>query len=115
MAYECRICGHFEKAKPEDEADNCVYKSEHLKMSDKLIIDKECIKDPTLQRRKNVQCSQCPCTEVVTFTQHTKDRMNMIFVCVQCCHNWRKDKLEPEEIVDVSDSESDTPEGEVQA
>jgi DNA-directed RNA polymerase subunit M/transcription elongation factor TFIIS len=89
LVYECRICGHFEKARVDDEADNCVFKSEHLKMSEKFAaVDKECIKDPTLSRRKNVICAKCSNTEAVTFTQVTKERMNLIFVCTQCCYNW---------------------------
>jgi len=27
LIYDCRICGYFEKAKPDDEADHCVYRS----------------------------------------------------------------------------------------
>jgi DNA-directed RNA polymerase subunit M/transcription elongation factor TFIIS len=27
LIYDCRICGYFEKAKPGDEADHCVYRS----------------------------------------------------------------------------------------
>jgi DNA-directed RNA polymerase subunit M/transcription elongation factor TFIIS len=31
LIYDCRICGYFEKAKANDETDNCVYKSDHSK------------------------------------------------------------------------------------
>jgi DNA-directed RNA polymerase subunit M/transcription elongation factor TFIIS len=27
LTYNCRICGHFERAKEDDEADHCVYRS----------------------------------------------------------------------------------------
>ncbi len=56
LVYDCRICGNFEKTKPYDEIDNCVYKSDHSKLSEGLTIDKECIKDPTLSRRRNISC-----------------------------------------------------------
>ena len=53
LIYDCRICGHFEKAKEGDEWDNCVYKSDHSNLgnaSGSVInaVDKDCIKDPTL-------------------------------------------------------------------
>jgi DNA-directed RNA polymerase subunit M/transcription elongation factor TFIIS len=94
LIYDCRICGYFEKAKIGDEVDNCVYKSEHQKLSDRFYVDKECIKDPTLSRRKNVLCSKCGHTEAVTYTNPTKDRMTLIYVCAACAHSWRKDELD---------------------
>jgi DNA-directed RNA polymerase subunit M/transcription elongation factor TFIIS len=59
LIYECRICGYFEKARPDSEEDNCVYKSELTKMAEKFYVDKECIKDPTLSRSKDVVCKNC--------------------------------------------------------
>ncbi len=52
LVYDCRICGYFEEANPNDEADNCVYKSEQSKIHDRFYVDKECIKDPCLSRRR---------------------------------------------------------------
>jgi DNA-directed RNA polymerase II subunit RPB9 len=94
LVYDCRICGYFEKAKPDDEADNCVYKSEQRTISERFHVDKECIKDPTLSRRKNLSCRKCGHNEAVTFTNPTKDRMNLIFVCTKCTHYWRKEQQE---------------------
>lgn len=91
LIYECRICGYFEKAKQGSEEDNCVYKSELTKMAEKFYVDKECIKDPTLSRSKDVECKKCGYHEAVTFTHPTKDRMNLIFVCCKCTHNWKKE------------------------
>lgn len=105
LIYDCRICGYFEKAKPFDESDNCVYKSEQSKMSDKFLVDLECIKDPCLSRRTGIPCKKCGCLEAVTFTNPTKDRMNLIFVCTQCTNYWRKDELDEND--QVSDSDSD--------
>lgn len=63
-------------------------------MQDRAIIDKECIKDPTLSRNKNVICTRCGNTEAVTFTHPTKDRMTLIFVCTRCTFDWRKEELD---------------------
>lgn len=102
LIYACRICGHFERAKEGDEADHCVYRSSGQQTSGaaevagegpKFIfqVDKECVKDPTLSRRKDVVCRKCNHTEAVTFTNPTKDRMNLIFVCTKCTYYWRKE------------------------
>ena len=103
LVYYCRICGYFEKAKPLDQTDNCVYKSEQTNISENYVVDKECIKDPTLSRRKNLDCGKCHHTEAVTFTNPTKDRMNLIFVCTRCTHYWRKDELDEHDVLSGSD------------
>jgi DNA-directed RNA polymerase subunit M/transcription elongation factor TFIIS len=82
-----------------------VYKSEHTNLSDRFIVDKECIKDPTLSRRKNVNCKKCGHNEAVNFTNPTKDRMNLIFVCTKCTHHWKKEELDENDV--LSGSESD--------
>lgn len=102
--YECRICGHPEKAKLRDETENCVYRSEQSRMQDTLYVDKECIKDPTLARRTDIKCEKCGHYESVTFTNPTKDRMNLIFVCTKCTFYWKKEP-NPNEV--DSDSEED--------
>lgn len=106
MIYDCRICGYFEKAKTGNEVDNCVYKSELTRMSERFFVDKECIKDPALSRNKNVICKNCGHNESVTFTNPTKDRMNLIYVCTNCTYNWRKEELDQNDILSES-SESD--------
>ena len=103
LVYSCRICGYFERAKGGDEADHCVYRSSEQQQSTEtntggeggpkffFHVDKECVKDPTLSRRKDVQCHKCKFNEAVTFTNPTKERMNLIFVCTRCCYYWRKE------------------------
>lgn len=98
LIYDCRICGYHERAKLGDEADNCVYKSEASKMQDKLFVDRECIKDPTLARRKGKPCNKCGHDEAVTFTNPTKERMNLIFVCTNCAHYWKKEELDENDV-----------------
>ena len=93
LIYDCRICGYHEKAKRGCEIDNCVYRSDYSKMSEGFNIDKECIKDPTLSRSKDVECGNCGHHEAVTFTNPTKDRMNLIFVCTSCTHSWKKENV----------------------
>lgn len=105
LIYDCRICGYFEKAKAGDEADHCVYRSSENNNSSGnssgtggeaqkffFHVDKECVKDPTLSRRKDLQCKKCGHNEAVTFMNPTKDRMNLIFVCTKCTYYWRKEK-----------------------
>ena len=79
--------------------DHCVYRSDHsnsLNHTDtglKLKIDKACIEDPTLQRRNDIRCPAkiCGSTQAVTFSQPTKDRLNLIFVCTACTYHWVKE------------------------
>ena len=122
LIYDCRICGYFEKAKPDDEADHCVYRSSEPQTTSGgqttqagasssegpkffFQVDKECIKDPTLSRRKDVNCRRCGHTEAVTFMNPTKDRMNLIFVCTKCTFYWRKEQAKKGEEVVYSDDE----------
>jgi DNA-directed RNA polymerase II subunit RPB9 len=127
LIYDCRICGYFEKAKPDDEADHCVYRSSEPQQSASSAVqaiggagssgeapkfffhvDKECVKDPTLSRRKDVNCPRCEHNEAVTFMNPTKDRMNLIFVCTKCTYYWRKEQPKKgEEVVFSSDEEED--------
>ena len=100
LIYDCRICGHFEKAREGDEWDNCVYRSDHDANSGEakmFAIDKDCIKDPTLQRRNDITCPNKACNgrQAVTFTQPTKDRLNLIYVCTSCTYSWKKEALDP--------------------
>lgn len=67
-------------------------------MQDKLYVDRECIKDPTLARRKGNPCVKCQNTEAVIFTNPTKDRMNLIFVCTNCTHYWKKEELDENDV-----------------
>jgi DNA-directed RNA polymerase subunit M/transcription elongation factor TFIIS len=107
LVYQCRICGHRDLAKANDEADHCVYRSsEQQSLADGsgasessgaaffFQVDKECVKDPTLSRQKNVTCRKCKHNEAVTFTNPTKDRMNLIFVCTKCTFYWRKEEID---------------------
>lgn len=105
LIYSCRICGYYERAKHGDEGDHCVYRSSEQPNSAQSSganggeskffyhVDKECVKDPTLSRRKDVNCKQCGHNEAVTFMNPTKDRMNLIFVCTKCTSYWRKEDV----------------------
>ena len=119
LIYDCRICGHFEKAQEGDQWDNCVYKSDHNQATaggDHSVItavDKDCIKDPTLQRRNGIKCPArgCKNTQAVSFTQPSKDRLNLIYVCTACAFSWKKEALDPSTDImpraDGSDNDSD--------
>jgi DNA-directed RNA polymerase subunit M/transcription elongation factor TFIIS len=65
------------------------------------------VKDPTLSRRKDLQCKKCGHNEAVTFMNPTKDRMNLIFVCTKCTNYWRKEKAAEGQKVVYSDDEGD--------
>ena len=58
--------------------------------AENLLVDPECVKDPTLQRRQDVECKHCGHNEAVSYTQPTKDRMTLIFVCTRCTQYWTK-------------------------
>lgn len=75
-------------------------------MSQKFYVDKECIKDPTLSRSKDVQCDKCQHNEAVTFIHPTKERMNLIYVCTNCTHNWIKE-WNKEQIGEEEESEKE--------
>ena len=92
LQFECKLCGYVQKAADKDEVDNCVYRTDFSERAENLKVDPECVNDPTLTRRKDIQCPNCGLNEAVTFTQLTKDKLNLIFVCtnLQCHHNWIK-------------------------
>jgi DNA-directed RNA polymerase II subunit RPB9 len=119
LIYDCRICGYFEKARAGDETDHCVYRSSDQVSSGAsqqggdagpkffFHVDKECVKDPTLSRRKDLTCKKCGHNEAVTFMNPTKDRMNLIFVCTKCTYYWRKEKPAEGQEVKYSDDDED--------
>lgn len=86
-----------------------MYKSEIARMSEKVTaVDPECTKDPTLSRNKNVRCkNKCGSTEAVTFTNPTKERMNLIYVCTNCKFSWKKDELDQNDIFDEDEEKKD--------
>lgn len=90
LQFECKLCNSYQRAQENDEVDNCVYKTDFTMRAENLIVDPECIKDPTLSRRKDVQCKWCGHNEAVTFTQPLKDKLNLIFVCCKCARHWSK-------------------------
>ena len=81
LQFECKLCGFVQKAKENDEVDNCVYRTDFSERAENLKVDPECINDPTLTRRKDIQCPMCRGNEAVTFTQLTKGGLSLIFVC----------------------------------
>lgn len=102
LIYDCRICLNYEVAKEGDENENCVYKSETLKVSGgEIKIDRECIKDPTLSRNRNIKCKNCMHHEAVTFTNPTKEKMELIFVCTSCKNSWKKEEDEKDEVKEL--------------
>ena len=68
LQFECKFCGHSVKAAVGDEVDNCVYRTDFSERAEALKVDPECINDPTLTRRKDVECPKCEGNEAVTFT-----------------------------------------------
>ena len=68
LQFECKLCGHSMKAKIGDEVDNCVYRTDFSERAEALKVDSDCINDPTLTRRKDIECPKCGGHEAVTFT-----------------------------------------------
>ena len=48
--------------------ENCVYRTDFTMRAENIQVDPECIKDPTLERRKDVKCKWCGHSEAVIFT-----------------------------------------------
>ena len=84
LQFECKLCNNYQRANEHSEMDNCVYRTDFTLRAENLQVDPECVKDPTLSRRKDVLCKWCGHNEAVNFTQPTKDKMNLIFVCTRC-------------------------------
>ena len=91
------------RAKEGDEMDNCVYKNDYTQRAENIKVDPECIKDPTLSRRRDVKCKWCGHGEAVTFTQPTKDKICLIFVCTSCTKHWTKGEGEMDDNEQFSD------------
>ena len=105
LRFECNLCNTYQKAAEGSEVDNCVYRTDFSMRAENLIVDPECIKDPTLSRRKDVECKYCGHNEAVTFTQPTKTKLNLIFVCTRCTQHWSKGEGAKDENEEFSDKE----------
>lgn len=90
LQFECKLCNNYQRANEFSEVDNCVYRTDFTMRAENLQVDPECVKDPTLSRRQDVQCKWCNNNEAVCYTQPTKDKMNLIFVCTKCRQHWCK-------------------------
>ena len=67
-----------------------MYRTDFTAREEKLIIDPECIKDPTLTRRRDVECKWCQNNEAVSYTQVTTNKLYLVFVCCKCTKYWVK-------------------------
>ena len=106
LKFECKLCNNYTTAAEHSEIDNCVYRTDFTMRAENLQVDPECVKDPTLQRRQDVECKHCGHHEAVCFTQPTKDRMTLIFVCTNCKKYWTKGEGERDDQEEFS-SDSD--------
>ena len=68
LVFECPQCGNLERAVDGDQWDNCVYRQDYGEGQNeagesvfKFNVDKDCIKDPTLQRTNDVVCPVDSC------------------------------------------------------
>lgn len=90
LKFECKHCSRSQKTEDGGELENCVYRTDYTVRAENLWVDPECVKDPTLTRRKDITCKWCQFNEAVSFTQVTKEKLNCIFVCVRCTKHWVK-------------------------
>ena len=107
LQFECKMCNNYQRAAEGSEMDNCVYRTDFTMRAENLHVDPECIKDPTLSRRKDVECKWCGHSEAVTFTQPTKDKLNLIFVCTRCTQHWSKGEGAKDDNEQFSEDEDD--------
>ena len=103
LQFECKQCNRTQKTGEGDELDNCVYRTDYTTKAENLRVDPECIKDPTLCRRRDIECKFCQHTEAVSYTQVTKERLNLIFVCTRCTGHWFRGEGAKDEAEEFSD------------
>ena len=63
LEYYCRNCNGVEAVDPRSQTANCVYQSVLGNVETAFVVEKECVSDPTLTRRKGVACPSkqgCP-------------------------------------------------------
>lgn len=106
LQFECKLCSRSQRAAEGSELENCVYRTDYTLKAENLQVDPECVKDPTLTRRKDVDCKWCHNNEAVSFTQVTKEKLNLIFVCVKCKRHWMKGEGTKDEAEVFSDDSS---------
>lgn len=92
LRYECKVCSRNQMALEGNANENCVYRTDFTAREEDLSVDKECIKDPTLTRRRDVECKHCGNNEAVAYTQVTKDKLILVFVCCKCAGHWTSGK-----------------------
>ncbi len=54
LSFDCKACSNYQRAAIDSEVENCVYRTDFTMRAENLQVDPECVKDPTLQRRKDV-------------------------------------------------------------
>ena len=105
LQFECKLCKRYQRAQEGCELENCVYQTDYGTRAENLQVDPECVKDPTLTRRRDVECKHCKHNEAVSFTQVTKERLNLIFVCCKCRGWWQKGEGAKDQLEMYSDSD----------
>jgi DNA-directed RNA polymerase subunit M/transcription elongation factor TFIIS len=103
LQFECKHCARTQRVTEGSEVENCVYRTDYTVRAEALLVDPECVKDPTLTRRKDMQCKWCNYNEAVSFTQVTAQKLNMIFVCTRCSKWWAKGEGKKDEAELFSD------------
>ena len=68
LQFECKHCTRVQNTGEGDEHDYCVYRTDYTAKAEKLQVDPECISDPTLSRRKDIECPFCKHEEAVSYT-----------------------------------------------
>ena len=111
LVFKCRVCEYSEGAIPNNEYENCVYRTDlEAKLKD-LIINPDIVDDPSLQERMISKCENkkkaCNGTKVVSFFHITKEEFSLVYVCKKCKHWWRMKDLTPEDIPMVDDLSKD--------
>ena len=68
LQFECKLCSRPQRVVEGNELDNCVYRNDYTIKAENVHVDPECVKDPTLTRRKDICCPTCKHTEAVSFS-----------------------------------------------
>ena len=93
LFYKCKICDYQERAEDGNEAEHCVYKTDVEGKATKLIVNRDIVDDPTLQKRIIQECRTqgCKGTEVVCYYQ-IKGKFELIYMCTTCREQWKMDQ-----------------------
>ncbi|KAL7674309.1 hypothetical protein ACOME3_000588 [Neoechinorhynchus agilis] len=91
LVYACKKCPYMI---PSERA--CVSVTKLVKDEATIRVPREILSDPTIPRRNNIQCPQCPSMQAafiqVGSNREDDTRMHLLYICTSCRHKWTNKK-----------------------